>query len=148
MDIYRHLLRCSLMAESKRWKGRLDNQKAGSHAGLITHNICILNCHLTCDWVPWGMWGGEAGISWGPASSSQPEGLTKMGISLKTLREVNDPVSSAFLWDSWILKHSWKRTECGCGESYLGIHVSQHRAPFNSVFVSSCHFSVWEVTAP
>lgn len=49
VDIYRHLLRCSLMAESKRWKGRLDNQKAGSHAGLITHNICILNCHLTCD---------------------------------------------------------------------------------------------------
>lgn len=49
----------------------------------------------------------------------------------------NDPVSAAPLWHSWTLKCSCKHTDCGCGESYLGIHVSSEFLSIQSL----CHLA-------
>lgn len=130
--------------ESKRWKGRLDNQKAGSCCwpNYWPNYICLLISHLTWDWVHWGTGWREAGVTWGPAPRSQPAppgsgGLT--GTWIRTLRDVYNPVSAAPLWHSWTLKCSCKHTDCGSGESYLGIRVSSEFLSIQSL----CHLAIF-----
>lgn len=50
----------------------------------------------------------------------------------------------------WLLVGKWtSKSFTDALRDVLGTHMSlQHRIPFNSVFVPSCHFSVWEETAP
>lgn len=141
-----------LRASGGREGWRTKKQEAA--AGLITHNICLLNFPPDLGLSPlgdvmggsWNHLGSSLQLTASPTRlSSHPEGLTETWFTPKILNDVNDPVSAAPLWHSWTLKCSCKHTDCDCGESYLGIHVSsQHRIPFNSVFVPSCHFYVWD----